>query len=74
MRSRRKRRLEDLLRLGEGGSGGAGGGVVFRIVLSLLSFLLGKHEENIHHYEVRNVHHYEVGPSLTTLFLAHKEH
>ena len=62
MRSRRKRRLEDL-RLGEGGSGGAGGGVVFRIVLSLLSFLLGKHEENIHHYEV----------SLS-LFLAHKEH
>ena len=56
--------MEDL-RLGEGGgSGGAGGGVVFRIVLSLLSFLLGKHEENIHHYEVRNVHHYEVSLSL----------
>ena len=56
--------MEDLRR-GEGdGSGGAGGGVVFRIVLSLLSFLLGKHEENIHHYEVRNVHHYEVSLSL----------
>ena len=64
MRSSRKRRLEDLRLGGGGGSGGAGGGVVFRIVLSLLSFLLGKHEENIHHYEVRNVHHYEVSLSL----------